>query len=604
MLVDAVSCHAEAFVPPRRATRAALLTALLASATPAWGWQATPQIPTREEIQRPAPATPAAAPGQILTADDDIERAPCPLANLEFATIRLTLSDVQFTAPAGIDTAMLDAAWEERVGQEVPLATVCDIRDRAATLLRREGYLAAARVPVQTIENGVVRLDILAAQMKRIEVRGDAGANEPLLQRYLSKIQDDPVFNIARAERYLLLAREIPGLDARLALRPSGAAGEVVGEVTVARTPVLFDFNVQNFGSRDVGRIGGIARVRLNGLTGLGDQTTASFYATSDFKEQRVVQIGHEMRLGGEGFRLGGNFTYAWTRPDIAALPIRSETLIGTLFASYPLVLRQSHRLTLTGGLDIIDQDIDLAGVPVNADRLRVATLRADAAWTDPASIAGKSGYSAAEPRWSLAATLEARQGLAMLGASKDCGPAGARCLAPGAVPLTRIEGDPAATVLRANAAFEWRPVRSVALAVQPRAQWTRDALLAFEEFSAGNFTVGRGYDPGTIIGDSGVAVASELRLGSAIPANKQDVALQPFAFFDAAWVWNEDSSFVGLNPQKLFSVGGGLRVAIGETLRLDLTAAVPLKRAGFQAQRGDARFLFSLTTQFAARAR
>src|SRR3546814_11793824 len=102
--------------------------------------------------------------------------------------------------------------------------------------------------------------------MSRVEVRGDAGANEDLLQRYLARLDDGTIFNIRDAERYLLLARDIPGMDARLTLRPGGEPGEVVGEVLVTRTPVIFDANIQNFGSKDVGRWGGIARARFAGL--------------------------------------------------------------------------------------------------------------------------------------------------------------------------------------------------------------------------------------------------------------------------------------------------------------------------------------------------
>jgi len=567
--------------------------------------QIAPSIPTREEIQRPG-LPPANPPGeQVVTTDDSIERAPCPLANPEFANVRVTVRDVQFSQVEGIDTAMLDASWRDRVGQDLPISVVCDIRDRAATMLRAKGYLAAVRVPPQTIgADGIVRLDILSARMTRIEVRGDAGANERLLQRYLSRLDDQPVFNIVDAERYLLLARDIPGLDARLTLRPGAEPGEVVGEVTVERTPILFDANIQNFGSKDVGRWGGIARVRFAGLTGMGDLTTASFYSTPDFDEQNVLQLAHEFRVGGEGLRLGASYTYAWTRPAIANFPVKSTTQIVSAFASYPLVLTQARRLTLGGGLDLIDQDIKLGAVPLNRDRIRVFNLRADASWVDPASVTGKSGYSPSEPHWSIAASLEARQGVNFLGASDDCGPGGAACFLPGAIPLTRVEAKPDAFLVRANAQAEWRPHKMFTLAVSPRAQWASDPLVAYEEFSGGNFTVGRGFDPGTVIGDSGVAVAVEARYGSFVPANTKSFAIQPFAFFDAAWVWNEDTAFAGLDPQKLYSAGGGLRVAYGALARLDMTLAVPLNRGGFLAQKPDPRFLVSFTTQFGVKAR
>jgi hemolysin activation/secretion protein len=578
---------------------------LIAAALPAVAWaQATPQIPTREEIQRPTIA-PAAPPSeQVVAVDDGIERAPCPLANPEFANVRFTLRGVEFSSVEGIDAATLAPSWSDRVGQELPILAVCDIRDRAATMLRSKGYLAAVRVPPQTIGDGVVKLDILTARMTRIEVRGDAGANERLLQRYLSHLDDAPVFNIVDAERYLLLARDIPGMDARLTLRPGAIPGEVVGEVTVTRTPFSFDFNAQNFGSRDVGRWGGIARARFAGLTGMGDLTTISFYSTPDFDEQKVVQIGHEFRVGGEGLRFGANYTYAWTRPDITGFPVKSNTQIVSLFGAYPLVLTQARRITVGGGLDIIDQDISLTSIPINKDRLRVFNLRADASWVDPASIAGRGGFSPSEPRWSVATSIEARKGASFLGASDDCGPGGAACFLPGAVPLTRVEGQPDAFLVRANALAEWRPAKLFTLSAAPRAQWANDPLLAYEEFSGGNFTVGRGFDPGTIIGDSGVAVALEARYGSFVPANTESFAFQPFVFFDAAWVWNKDTAFDGLDPQKLYSAGGGVRVAYGDLARLDMTLAVPLNRGGFLAEKPDPRLLLSLTTQFGVRAR
>ncbi|WP_082657917.1 MULTISPECIES: ShlB/FhaC/HecB family hemolysin secretion/activation protein [unclassified Sphingopyxis] len=566
--------------------------------------QIAPSVPTREEIQRPT-LPPASPPGeQVVTADDGIERAPCPLANPEFANVRVTVRNVRFSEVEGIDTSILDASWQDKVGQDQPVSVVCDIRDRAATILRAKGYLAAVRVPPQTISDGVVKLDILSARLTRVEVRGDAGANEGLLQRYLSRLDDQPVFNIVDAERYLLLARDIPGMDARLTLRPGAVPGEVVGEVTVTRTPILIDGSTQNYGSRDVGRWGSINRARFTGLTGMGDMTTVSFYSTPDFDEQKVLQLAHEFRVGGEGLRFGASYTYAWTRPDITGFNIRSNTQIVSLFASYPLVLTQARRITLGGGLDIIDQDIKLGSTPLNRDRIRVFNLRADGIWIDPASVAGKRGYSPSEPHWSLGASVEARQGVNFLGASNDCGPGGAACFLPGTVPLTRIEAKPDAFLVRANAQAEWRPTRLFTLSLAPRAQWASDPLVAYEEFSGGNFTVGRGFDPGTIIGDKGVAVSAEARYGSFVPANRKAFAFQPFAFFDAAWVWNTDSAFNGLNPQKLYSAGGGMRVAWGDRARLDVALAVPLNRGGFLTERPDPRLLISFTSQFGVKAR
>ena len=68
--------------------------------------------------------------------------------------------------------------------------------------------------------------------------------------------------------------------------------------------------------------------------------------------------------------------------------------------------------------------------------------------------------------------------------------------------------------------------------------------------------------------------------------------------------MWNKDTAFNGLDPQKLYSAGGGVRVAYGDVARVDMTLAVPLNRGGFLAQKPDPRFLISLTTQFGVKAR
>jgi hemolysin activation/secretion protein len=572
-----------------------------AAVAAAWAGPALAQTaPTREEVLRPPPvAAPEAPVAPVEGGDDSIERAPCPLADPQFANVTFTLNAVQFSGTEAIDRSLLDPAWRDRVGTTVPVAAICDIRDRAAAILRDEGYLAAVRVPVQTIEGGNVTLDILAARLTGVQVRGTAGPSEGVLARYLGKLTDQPLFNTRSAERYLLLANSLPGINGRLTLRPGGAPGDVVGEVIVARTPAALDINIQNYGSQAIGRFGGIVRARVNGITGMGDETTLGYYATADFREQHVVQGGHEFRIGGEGLTFATTATYAWTRPTIAANPgLKTRTFVSTTSLRYPVTLTQSHSLWASAGFDYVDQDVDILGVPLNQDHLRVAWAAVDASWFDPSAFSGRGGYSPAEPAWSFRISLSARQGLDVFGASPDCSSLGLACFAPGATPTSRFEGDPTAYVARGEADLTIRPNPNFTVAITPRAQYSRKALLSYEEFSAGNFTVGRGYDPGTLTGDSGVGYSIEARVGSLVPRTRQSITIQPFAFVDAAWVWNRDSSFAGLNPQQLHSAGGGARIAFGDVARIDMTVARRLRSTLLQPDRGPVRLLVSFTMQ------
>jgi hemolysin activation/secretion protein len=585
----------------RHLTTLAGATASLAPVASPLFAQASVGAPTREEIERApvAPLPPTA--GQRVTVEGEVERAPCPLAGDQFKDITVTLSGVQFDGLKGLDASLLSRAYADKIGKTLPIGSVCEIRDEAATILRRAGYLAAVQVPPQRIENGIVRFDVLMAKVVDFQVRGNAGRSEKLIAGYLQAIKDQPVFNIVEAERYLLLARDIPGYDVRLTLRPAGTApGEVIGEVQVVYTPIEVEANVQNYGSRDVGRFGGLAQVRINGLFGAGDRTTIGGFSTADFKEQQVIQLGQEFRLGREGLTLVGDFTYAWTHPDIGpGINLRSHTLVGSLEARYPVIRRQAKNLFLSGGFDLIDQTTRFNTIPLTEDKLRVIFARLDFDSIDANSIASTNGYSASEPRWRLGGSLELRQGIGIFGASNGCGPTLAACSLPGVTPPSRVEGDPTAFVARAAAYAEFRPIPNIAFSLSPRAQYSPKALFSYEEFSTGNFTVGRGYDPGSLIGDSGVGLASEVRVGSLVPRSIKSTAFQAYGFFDAAWVWNKDTAFPPINdPQKLYSAGGGVRMAYGDRINLDLGAAFPLKRVGTQTERGDVRVLLNLSVK------
>lgn len=574
------------------ASASALLTTTPAPAQTA----PQPPVPTREEVERVRPDLPEAAAPR-LTVDGGVERAPCALDRPEYRDVRFTLRDVQFEDLRGLSAERLRPAFAPFVGREHPVAIICEIRDRAATLLREAGYVAAVEVPEQRIADGMVRFQVLMARLVALRVRGDAGRAERRIASYLERLTEAEVFNRDEAERYLLLAGDIPGYTVRLALRSAGRErGEVIGEVTVQHRPVLADFTVQNLGSRELGRWGGLLRGQFFGLTGLGDRTVIAGYSTADFEEQQTLQVAHDFRIGGEGLALGGQLTYAWASPDLGlpSVEIESRTLFATLEASYPFVRRQRSTLRGWVGLDLIDQDVEFNDIPFSRDRLRVAFARLG--WDAVGLSAGDPRYTVAEPVWRLAALAELRQGLDMLGASEGCGPTLIACFGPGAVPPTRLEGDPTATVLRGSAYGEYRPVPRFTVALGARGQYSADPLFSFEEFSAGNYTIGRGYDPGIILGDSGVGVEAELRYGSLYPRGADDWGIEPFVFLDQVWVWNEDR-LLAAGDGEVTSVGGGVRVAWGDRLRLEAALALPLDRTVFAPER-EPRLLITLTTR------
>ena len=577
-----------------------LISGILTAATsPAAAQQAPPPPviprplpPTREEVTRPQAPQPLRAPR--LEVEGGVERAPCALDGPEYQSIHFVLRGAEFEGLQGLTAADLTSAYAPYVGQDVPISVVCEIRDRAGTILRNAGYIAAVQVPEQKISEGTVHFRVLMAHLTQVRVRGNATGAESIIAGYLDQLTKEPVFNRYDAERYLLLASDLPGYTVRLTLRPAGTVpGDVVGDVTVQRTPAYADFNLQNGGSRELGRWGGLVRGEVFGLTGLGDRTFLSLFSTADFHEQQTVQLGHDFRLGPQGLSIGDTFTYAWARPSIPDSKVLARTLLNTFEVGYPIIRRQAHSIRATAGMDYVNQDLKLDGIKLTRDRVRVGFLRLGL----DASAIETTGLLSSEPPWRVANLLELRQGLHIFGATPDCGPLGANCLGAGEVPPSRIEGQSDATVLRYTGYGEFRPMPLLTFALGARVQYAWKPLLSFEEFSAGNYTIGRGYDPGSLLGDRGWGTQAELRFGSRVAQSARKPALEGYLFWDHAAVKNLDRLFVVAASNHLDSAGAGLRISWNR-FALDTGLAVPMTRVGVDDVRPGPRLLVSLTTR------
>ena len=569
---------------------AALPGAALAQSTPP---PPPPQsLPDREQVELPAPDPEQQRPRIRVDARDAVQTAPCPLERYD---IKVAITNVAFSGVNGAELApeirQLLASVTPPGGGEQPIAVVCEIRDRATAALRREGYVASVQIPPQTVETGTLRLEVITARIVEIRVRGDAAPYRGTLTARTEQLKSLNPLNERDAERILLLAGDVPGLDVQLALRPAGTApGEVIGDLTVVYRPYSILANVQNYGSRQLGRETAYVRGEVYGLTGAADVTYLGASTTLDFEEQQVVQVGHIAGIGSRGLTLGGSFIYAWSRPELGLLDIRSESLIAGLEVAAPLYRSLNHNLRLSGGLELIEQRTRVfsggEGAPLNRDKLRVAYLRGDASWREPIFWGGDGA--------TVNLGAEFRKGLDIFDATERGE------ISPSGFTPSRFEGNPTALVFRGelDATIGVGPIFSLHGAA--RYQWTDDPLLNFEEYSIGNLTIGRGYDPGANSADRALALRIEPRAKLySSPRGRVDL----FAFYDAVRITNLDPN-TAETGRWLDSWGGGVRGIIPGIAYLEAMYARPEDKALLvpNARRAPDRFLISLTMQFLPR--
>lgn len=542
-------------------------------------------FPTRQQIELPDRAL-SPPVNEVRVSQEARRPLPCPLeANeLSLRIQAINFIGVDGTAlPVEIRRALEDISPSN---EEVPISQLCDLRDAAVARLSATGYIAAVTIPPQEIrrDTRAVTLLVIPARLVDIEIVGGAGRQAKRVLARAERLKAIYPLRTSDLERELLLASDTPGLDVKMALvSAESAPGEVIGRLEVSERAFEIVANAQNFGSAAIGRELGSVRAEFHGLAGLSDVTFIGASSTGDFEEQWTLQAGHYLTLD-SGLTLGGSILYAESRPGIGALDLRANSLLGAIEASVPIVRTVADRVTIGGGLELIDQQSNLQGgaisVPLTRDRLRVAFVEFQGGHRK-LSRDGRETLS-------LDGVLQLRQGLDILGASE-------RGQADGLYLPSNLEGDPTAFVVRGGLTGRAQH-GSVALLARLEGQYSANPLLGFEKYAVGNFTIGRGYDPASTLGDSALGV--KLQPSIFVRAGKN--LLEPYAFVDAVRIWNRDT-FTTENGRTLASAGLGARVYLANRFVLDAAWAHPFDKPinlpG--VERAPDRLLVSLTASF-----
>ena len=509
--------------------------------------------PSREEINPQTQARPQSQRQEDLFSVPP--RLDCPLAA---STVAFTLTGVDISG-ATVAADALKPAFESRLGQTIPVSVLCEIRDEVALRLFRSGLLARVEIPPQTIAGGRLKLEVIEARIVSVRVHGDIGPAQDKVESYLNRLRGLTPFSLDTAQRYLLLANDVPGVHVTAALRPSGEGrGAIDLDVQVARDPVQLVAAIQNTGSQSLGPWTIIGRADLNSFTSFGERTSLIAYHTLTNNEQWVVQGVEEARLGNRGLLGRISVAYGESRPGdiLAPLGLKGDSIVGTVELDYPLIRLRRENLSVGAGLDIIDQKTAFPGGSLlTDDKLRVIWVKAEAS-----AVQRLADYLSFTER----GELDLRQGLSGLGASRL-----------GDASLSRVEGRPTAWTARFDGQFD-ALLPYFDLGAHLEAQYADRPLLAYEELAIGELTIGRGYEPAALSGDRVVAAEIKPQAGPFKIGFGGHVAFAPFLFYDVAHVENLDT---GSETRTVRSEGVGVDVRLPWGVRASLSWADPLDK-------------------------
>lgn len=482
--------------------------------------------------------------------------------------------------PSQVSDAELLSVANPLIGKRI---SVEDLRRLATAMegkFRDAGYpYARVILPPQKVESGKVRFTVIEGWIHGATVLGPAGIEKAQAELRLRRLDKTGPVEVGDIERMVELLQRVPGLQSNVSIaRGDGGPGAMKLIADAGRKPPKFLVNVQNFGSKSLGRAGATFYASVPGAAPLGDEFQLAAYNTFEYEEQSSIQAVYQRGLTLDGLTGRVAATYARAEPSgpVSELGFASESVTADASLAYPLYLRRKTSLDASGGFAYSDFTGELfAGtVPFSDDRTRSVYVGLD----------GKTKFSG----WTVEGGTQLRRGVDVLNASKAGDPN-----------LARPEGEPDALIARANLRLASPDFHGFRLGIRAEGQQSSRPLMAVEEFSFGNYTILRGYDPGAAAGDSAAAVAIDLS-GFRQTFWNQRIGAELTGFYDVGRYWNHDTT--STKERQIASAGGGIRITLTGYMRADLTYAIPLDAPlGQGDERPSPRLLFSITTDTAA---
>jgi hemolysin activation/secretion protein len=472
------------------------------------------------------------------------------------STKTLPVRKIEITGNTELPTDMLHAVVAAGEGRDLTLNDLNALADSISDVYHEHGYpLATAYVPAQTIENGVVRIDVAEARYGAVSLNNQSRVSDRVLNRTLAALQSGQPVSEFQLERTLLLMQDIPGAEVSSTLRPGQQVG--TSDLLVDVTPqqrVTADAGVDNFGDPYSGRVRGSGSLNINGLFDQGD--LLDFSALTSGNGMTYGRMDYRYLLNGQGTTLGAMISGLdyHLGNDLSDLQSHGSAFVGGVLLAQPLI--RNTRGNLYGQVEYdfrrLNDNIDIIGLQNDRHTNSVTTTLAG----DQLDSAGVTNLRLAMTYGVLAANNWQTDFIDQLGADT------AGHYVKLALSVSRLQ----------------QFTRSDALYFGFSGQTASKNLDTSEQFYLGGPDSVRGYDVGVLSGSRGYLATVEYRHDAAF----QNIPgiWQFSVFVDTGWIQQYKNTFVpGPNTGQLSSAGFGVQWNGPYKLLLSASVAFPFGR-------------------------
>ncbi len=499
--------------------------------------------------------------------------------------IRFQLNNLEIDGVGIYSAEDIDYLYREKLGTTISLADIYTIASDLTNKYRNEGYiLTQVVVPPQEIENGLVKLRVIEGFVDQIAIEGeeDDDASEQI-RRYAANMQKGGVLNSKKLEHYLLLINDLPGIKARSILSPSKT---VIGAsdlaIVVKRDKYEAEISVDNHGSRYLGPYQASFSGAANSPFGYNERYAVQLVISGDKHRADELLFGSfiydkPIFSYGTNLRLVASVTSTEPGDNLDQFDVMGNSQFFSAGISHPFVRSRTTNISSRLTFDYRDVNSKNNLEPTNRkDHIRSVRVGTNVQFMDTLVGIGINSLD-----------LEISQGVNLFVPSTK-----------GRSSLTRADGKPKYTKVKAKVQRLQRIVPKVNLLLSGEGQWAATPLLSSEEFGVGGINIGRGYDSSEIVGDDGIAGKAELQWSEPKKIPYID-GYQLFGFVDAGRVWDQDATTSANKRESIVSTGFGVRMDVTDKTKAGFGVAFPLTRKLDVTNDRDPRYYFNVTHKF-----
>lgn len=441
-----------------------------------------------------------------------------------------------------------------------PGKTPADVEAARAALqtaFQDRGYASVAvSIPEQSIDSGIIRLEVTEARIGKVVVAGGSRTSEAWVRERAPALAPGTVPNFNEVQKDIVALNQSADRRVTPEVKPGEAPDTVDVALTVEdKSPFHGSVELNNFGSAATKPLRVVSTLRYDDLWGAGHSISLSTqFSPERTSDTQVISGNYLARIGKLQLLAYG----VYSNSDISVVGgtnVIGRGTLGGVRLIVPLTQGETFFQSVTAGIDYKDfgEDIRLGE---NRDSAPIAYAPASISWRgDWTGERGKADFT-------LAATL----GLRGLSDSSDV------------FRYKRLNAKPNFFYIRGEGGVTAELPDGWQLYTHAATQWAGEPLISNEQFSLGGMDTVRGFFESEALGDFGLAGQLELRtpdLGGILKPVTDSVRFNVFVDGGVAGIIDPLPDQHRL--WRLAAAGAGLDLEVFDYWRGVVSLAVPL---------------------------